>query len=134
MHAHASATVAQHIWHSHVAVSAGCQASMHRACAGKFASAQKLMELVQHTESDAWLALSLASHLSLLPLTRQLSCLSGSLWSRTLQARASTAACCDHVPSHALQSLACCQTLQCTDATLLLHQCAVRVHRSALPR
>ena len=45
------------------------------------------MELVQHTESDAWLALSLAMHLNLLPLSRQLSCLSGSLWSRTLQAR-----------------------------------------------
>lgn len=44
------------------------------------------MELVQHTESDAWLALSLATHLNLLPLTRQLSCLSGCLWSRTLQA------------------------------------------------
>jgi hypothetical protein len=59
----------------------------HGSHAGKFASAQKLMELVQHTESDAWLALRLASHLSLLPLSRQLSCLSGSLWSRTLQAR-----------------------------------------------
>lgn len=45
------------------------------------------MELVQHTESDAWLALSLAMHLNLLPLSRQLSCLSGSLWARTLQAR-----------------------------------------------
>jgi hypothetical protein len=45
------------------------------------------MELVQHTESDAWLALSLAMHLNLLPLSSQLSCLSGSLWSRTLQAR-----------------------------------------------
>ena len=40
-----------------------------------------------HTETDAWLALSLASYLNLLPLSRQLSCLSGSLWSRTLQAR-----------------------------------------------
>jgi DNA polymerase alpha subunit A len=54
--------------------------------AGKFETAKKLMELVQHTESDAWLALSLATHLNLLPLTRQLSCLSGCLWSRTLQA------------------------------------------------
>ena len=55
--------------------------------AGKFESAAKLMQLVQHTESDAWLSLSLATHLNLLPLTCQLSCLSGSLWSRTLQAR-----------------------------------------------
>ena len=46
------------------------------------------MELVQHTESDAWLALSLATHLNLLPLSRQLSCITGYLWSRTLQARA----------------------------------------------
>ena len=45
------------------------------------------MELVQHTESDAWLALSLATHLNLLPLSRQLSCITGYLWSRTLQAR-----------------------------------------------
>ena len=45
------------------------------------------MELVQHTESDAWLALSLAAHLNMLPLSRQLSCITGYLWSRTLQAR-----------------------------------------------
>ena len=44
------------------------------------------MELVQHTESDAWLALSLAAHLNMLPLSRQLSCITGYLWSRTLQA------------------------------------------------
>ena len=44
------------------------------------------MELVQHTESDAWLALSLATHLNMLPLSRQLSCITGYLWSRTLQA------------------------------------------------
>ena len=44
------------------------------------------MELVQHTESDAWLALSLATHLNLLPLSRQLSAITGFLWSRTLQA------------------------------------------------
>lgn len=55
--------------------------------AGKYEATPKLMELVQHTESDAWLALSLAMHLNLLPLTRQLSCLSGSLWSRTFQVR-----------------------------------------------
>ena len=44
------------------------------------------MEMVQHTESDAWLALSLATHLNLLPLSRQLSCITGYPWSRTLQA------------------------------------------------
>lgn len=57
--------------------------------AGKYGAARKLMELVQHTESDAWLALSLAAHLNLLPLSRQLSCITGYLWSRTLQARLS---------------------------------------------
>ena len=55
--------------------------------AGKYETARKLMELVQHTESDAWLALSLATHLNMLPLSRQLSCITGYLWSRTLQAR-----------------------------------------------
>ena len=54
--------------------------------AGKYETARKLMELVQHTESDAWLALSLATHLNLLPLSRQLSCITGYPWSRTLQA------------------------------------------------
>jgi DNA polymerase alpha subunit A len=43
------------------------------------------MELVQHTEGDAWLALGLATHLNVLPLSRELSCISGYLWSRTLQ-------------------------------------------------
>ena len=59
--------------------------------AGKFEDAAALLGLVAHTETDAWLALSLASFLNLLPLSRQLSCLSGSLWSRTLQARSRSA-------------------------------------------
>jgi len=54
------------------------------------------MGLVAHAETDAWLALSLASYLNLLPLSRQLSCLSGSLWSRTLQARGPAAP--EHLP------------------------------------
>ena len=45
------------------------------------------MELVAHTESDAWLALNLAIFLNLLPLTRVLAALSGSLWARALQVR-----------------------------------------------
>ncbi|CAI5471181.1 unnamed protein product [Closterium sp. Yama58-4] len=36
-------------------------------------------------ETDAWLALSLMFHLSVLPLSRQLTNLSGNLWNRTLQ-------------------------------------------------
>ena len=40
--------------------------------AGKYESAPKLLQLVRHAESDAWLALGLAFYLSVLPLTRQL--------------------------------------------------------------
>ena len=60
---------------------------VHSCCAGKYESASKLMTLIKHAESDAWLGLGLSFHLSVLPLTRQLACLSGFLWSRTLQAR-----------------------------------------------
>ena len=51
---------------------------------GKFATSKKLLELVHHTESDAWLSLKLAHFLAVLPLTRQLAELSGSLWSKAL--------------------------------------------------
>jgi len=43
------------------------------------------MELVQHAESDAWLSLGLSFYLNVLPLTRLLSELSGSMWSKALQ-------------------------------------------------
>lgn len=49
-----------------------------------YRNGQKLFEMVQHTESDAWLALRLSSYLAVLPLTRQLAELSGSLWSKAL--------------------------------------------------
>ncbi|GFR41815.1 hypothetical protein Agub_g2585, partial [Astrephomene gubernaculifera] len=49
-----------------------------------FASAEGVLKLLRHGESDAWLALGLMFHLSVLPLTKQLSALSGQLWSRTL--------------------------------------------------
>ena len=62
-------------------------ARVHDCLAGKYESAAKLMTLVKHAESDAWLGLGLSFHLSVLPLTRQLACLSGFLWSKTLQAR-----------------------------------------------
>lgn len=39
---------------------------------------------MRHAESDAWLALGLAFYLSVLPLTRQLASLSGSLWGKAL--------------------------------------------------
>ena len=50
----------------------------------KFATTKKLLGLVHHTESDAWLSLKLAHFLAVLPLTRQLAELSGSLWSKAL--------------------------------------------------
>lgn len=53
--------------------------------AGKYESTPRLLELVRHAESDAWLSLGLAFYLNVLPLSRQLSCLSGALWSRVLQ-------------------------------------------------
>jgi len=53
--------------------------------AGRYESSDKLMSLVKHAESDAWLALGLCFYLNVLPLTRQLSNLSGSLWSKALQ-------------------------------------------------
>jgi len=46
---------------------------------------QGLSRLMRHTESDAWLALGLMHHLSVLPLYKALSCLSGSLWAKALQ-------------------------------------------------
>ena len=46
--------------------------------------AAKLLGAARHAEGDAWLALGLAATLNVLPLTRALACLSGSLWSRAL--------------------------------------------------
>ena len=62
--------------------------------AGKYASTQRLLELVQHAESDAWLAMGLMFYLNVLPLSRQLSALSGALWSRVLQVRGTCAGPC----------------------------------------
>jgi hypothetical protein len=50
-----------------------------------YGSAPALLGLVKHAEEDAWLSLALMFHLCVLPLTRQLTCLSGSLWAKTLQ-------------------------------------------------
>eukprot|EP00898_Chlorokybus_atmophyticus_P002051 jgi/Chlat1/2847/Chrsp194S03002 len=51
----------------------------------KYLNAKSLVELVEHAEGDAWLALGLMFHLSILPLTRQLTTICGNQWSKTLQ-------------------------------------------------
>ncbi|KAK4393287.1 DNA polymerase alpha catalytic subunit [Sesamum angolense] len=50
-----------------------------------FQSSESLMELVEYGETDAWLSMELMFHLSVLPLTRQLTNISGNLWHKTLQ-------------------------------------------------
>jgi DNA polymerase alpha subunit A len=52
---------------------------------GKFGTAANLLSLVKATENDAWLSLGLLFHLSVLPLSRQLSNIAGVTWSKTLQ-------------------------------------------------
>eukprot|EP00854_Cymbomonas_tetramitiformis_P021355 gene21355-25665_t len=51
----------------------------------RFMSGVGIQSVVTHAESDAWLSLVLMFHLSVIPLSRQLTCLTGSLWGKTLQ-------------------------------------------------
>ena len=50
----------------------------------QFEDSEQLFALVRHTENDAWLTLGLMHHLEVLPLTKQLTNLSGNLWARSL--------------------------------------------------
>ncbi|XP_020217424.1 DNA polymerase alpha catalytic subunit isoform X1 [Cajanus cajan] len=50
-----------------------------------FQAAESLMELIEYGETDAWLSMELMFYLSILPLTRQLTNISGNLWGKTLQ-------------------------------------------------
>ncbi|XP_049382025.1 DNA polymerase alpha catalytic subunit [Solanum stenotomum] len=50
-----------------------------------FQAADSLLELIECGETDAWLSMELMFHLSVLPLTRQLTNISGNLWGKTLQ-------------------------------------------------
>ncbi|KAG8054621.1 hypothetical protein GUJ93_ZPchr0001g32892 [Zizania palustris] len=50
-----------------------------------FQSSGALLKLVEYGETDAYLSLELMFHLSVIPLTRQLTNISGNLWGKTLQ-------------------------------------------------
>ncbi|CAA6668372.1 unnamed protein product [Spirodela intermedia] len=54
-----------------------------------FQTTASLMELVECGETDAWLSLELMFHLSILPLTRQLTNISGNVWGKTMQSSTS---------------------------------------------
>lgn len=49
-----------------------------------FAKSDFLLHFARHCENDAFLCLKLMFKLSLLPLTRELTCLAGNVWNRTL--------------------------------------------------
>ncbi|XP_062101961.1 DNA polymerase alpha catalytic subunit [Humulus lupulus] len=50
-----------------------------------FQTMDSLMELIEYGETDAWLSMELMFHLSVLPLTRQLTNISGNLWGKSMQ-------------------------------------------------
>ena len=50
-----------------------------------YARSADLLRLTAHTEADCFIALRLAAHMQLLPLTKQLTALAGNTWSRTLR-------------------------------------------------
>ncbi|KNC54797.1 DNA polymerase [Thecamonas trahens ATCC 50062] len=49
-----------------------------------YATNETLLDLIRHTENDAYLAVKLMFHLMMIPLTKQLTALAGNLWSQTL--------------------------------------------------
>ena len=50
-----------------------------------YSSADRLFQLADHTEKDAFLTYQLMQHLSVIPLTKQLTNIAGNLWFRSLQ-------------------------------------------------
>lgn len=49
-----------------------------------YMSSDRLFTLTNHTERDAYLTFSLMEHLSIVPLTKQLTSIAGNLWFRSL--------------------------------------------------
>eukprot|EP00963_Diacronema_lutheri_P000149 scaffold6_cov330-Pavlova_lutheri.AAC.1 len=50
-----------------------------------YSSSEKLLQVVECANYDAWLSLALMFHMSVIPLSKQLTNLSGSQWNKTLQ-------------------------------------------------
>jgi DNA polymerase alpha subunit A len=50
-----------------------------------FISSKRLLEMTDHTEMDCLYTFGLMFHLSVIPLTKQLTCIAGNLWYRSLQ-------------------------------------------------
>ena len=49
-----------------------------------YTSADHLLQLVDHTERDAFFTFQLMNHLAIIPLTKQLTTIAGNLWFRSL--------------------------------------------------
>jgi DNA polymerase alpha subunit A len=49
-----------------------------------YLKSERLLKLVEHTETDTYLTFKLMMHLNILPLTKQLTSIAGNLWFRSL--------------------------------------------------